>query len=371
MSNPPKIYFDEAGNTGPNLVDPDQPMYSLLSVCMPDEQAMQLLELISSNAAELHFKKLKKYRSSQLQILELLNQPSITSDTVKYSISHKEYCIVAHIVDRLIEPVLYDMNHDGYSSGLNKYFANFLYLLGKYEWGQQRLDRLTSAFHSMARNKSPLLVEQFYQIVLDEVTRASSSEKAVLQLLMNSRSVAQDILNRMLRFDTDLSLPSFTTLVDQWGRQLNGRFEVIHDNSKQIEFWKEHIAFLSSRDIKPTEVGYAEMTMRYPYMIQSLELADSRTAPQLQLADILVSAVNYSITTASIRQENDQFAQEILESKLLQLPLHMIWPSTDYQEPTMEGRPGKNMLDYLVRLAEKHPDAYKKATDSTKHKPQH
>ena len=364
MKDVPKIYFDEAGNTGDNLLDSSQPVYCLLSTCYTDEETESLLSIVKSNAQELHFKNLKKYRGSQLQILEILNHENISFEKVKYAISNKEYAVVGHIIDRLVEPVLYDMNHDGYASGLNSYFANFLFLLGKYEWGQERFSKMTSSFQTMIRSKSNTAIDEFYKSIFIEYNQSKGNEKYLLDFLVRSLPQINPILNQMGKFDLDLSLTSFGILVDYWGKQLNQQFNIIHDDSKQIDFWKEYISFLSSSIITPKEVGFGDKTMRFPFQIKDLQLVNSKSIRQVQLADILVSSIVYSVSAISIRKENDQFAKEIFESKLLNIYAHSIWPSTNHVEPTLQGIQGENMLDYLAEIAKQNPEEYKRVRNS-------
>jgi hypothetical protein len=68
-----KICFDEAGNTGDNLLDSSQPIYCLLSTNISDTQSAELLSIIDTKAVELHFKNLKKRAQHQQQILQVIN----------------------------------------------------------------------------------------------------------------------------------------------------------------------------------------------------------------------------------------------------------------------------------------------------------
>src|SRR6267142_2013884 len=60
MANP-KVAFDEAGNTGQNLLDPSQPIFVLSSVSLSDSDAAAIRDLVG-RSGELHFKKLRKGR---------------------------------------------------------------------------------------------------------------------------------------------------------------------------------------------------------------------------------------------------------------------------------------------------------------------
>ena len=72
-----KIYFDEAGNSGQNLLDADQPIYVLVSHNFSIEESESILAPLKTHSAEIHFRRLKKYPKYQKPIEEILNNPLI------------------------------------------------------------------------------------------------------------------------------------------------------------------------------------------------------------------------------------------------------------------------------------------------------
>ncbi|WP_435249978.1 DUF3800 domain-containing protein [Vibrio sp. nBUS_14] len=50
MNTIPDIYLDESGNTGSNLLDDNQPVFTLASCQLSDDDAKKLIELVGSNA---------------------------------------------------------------------------------------------------------------------------------------------------------------------------------------------------------------------------------------------------------------------------------------------------------------------------------
>ena len=360
----PRIYFDEAGNTGDNLLDSSQPVYCLLSMSLTDHEATSLLGLIDTKANERHFKNLKKRKKGQLQILQIINDPILSPQSVKFVVAHKEYSVVAHIIDRLVEPVLYDRGHDGYRSGLFHFFANVLFAFGKSEWGKDFFSRFCSTFQRMVREKSNDSIDEFYKLVYMKLSE-SGSDKELLMLIMESLRQIDSILEGIQKYNLDLSLTSFSILADVWGRQLENKIDVIHDDSKQMIHFRDYISYLSSSVIPVREVGFGERTMRFPFSINTVELVNSKNSPQVQLADILVSSIGYAMTrtmTETMDNEQDVFAKEILKSRLLDIPAStIIWPSSEVSEPNFGHIAGESMLDFLAETALKNRDAFNAA----------
>lgn len=50
------IYFDEAGNSGQNLLDKNQPIYVLVSHNFSIEEAEAILKPLETNSSEIYFK---------------------------------------------------------------------------------------------------------------------------------------------------------------------------------------------------------------------------------------------------------------------------------------------------------------------------
>src|SRR5688500_15564288 len=106
------IYFDEAGNTGQNLLDKEQPFHILISHNYTDEEIQILLKELkdaSMQANELHFKNLKKHHRYQQLIVKLINHELIKQDRIYYSVTGKAFIIIGQMVDQLMEPVFHKM----------------------------------------------------------------------------------------------------------------------------------------------------------------------------------------------------------------------------------------------------------------------
>ncbi|WP_252499170.1 DUF3800 domain-containing protein, partial [Escherichia coli] len=74
----PNIYFDESGNTGSNLLDPNQPVFSLASCSFSDNDARNLIGLLNSRSPlEAHFKNLKRRKNGQDAIIRFMSSKLI------------------------------------------------------------------------------------------------------------------------------------------------------------------------------------------------------------------------------------------------------------------------------------------------------
>lgn len=103
MSDIP-IAFDESGNTGADLLNTDQSVFVLASVCYTE--ANQLLDLVfTPQSREAKFKRLKKSRAGERRVISFLQSEFVTAERVKINVFHKRYMVVTKIVDILIETI--------------------------------------------------------------------------------------------------------------------------------------------------------------------------------------------------------------------------------------------------------------------------
>src|SRR5947208_417377 len=135
----PLIAFDEAGNSGGNLLDPEQPVFVLASVHLENNRA---LELASPDGTELKFGTLKRSERGQRRIIELLNSPDLDGDSVLIASFHKPFMVITKLVDLLVEPLRYAGGIDLYERGANLALANLFHFTMPTFLGSQRFEAL-------------------------------------------------------------------------------------------------------------------------------------------------------------------------------------------------------------------------------------
>lgn len=345
------IFFDEAGNSGDNLLDPSQPIFTLLSHDFGEKEAQLLLDPIrrASNAKELHFKNLKKYPKTRKAILECINHELIMPDRVYYFTSLKEFMIVAHIVDQLIELVLYDDGVDIYKGGTNLSTANMLYIMGNNVWDKETFKKMCSTFVEWFRTNDDVKGDVFYDSVRDLFKNVKSREDEMLVgLILVSERFRPVIKESYSKFTLDSTLSSFVAHCNVWAKKYSEPFDIVFDNSKQISYWQEYIKFLVDK-LPEQVVGYGSRKHKYPLLIKSMKLVDSSTHVQIQLADILASSLNYAYTNR-FHGVSDPFINEIFSSKLSEVQGNSMWPTKDVTPEALDmtDELGINALDFLV-----------------------
>jgi hypothetical protein len=358
------IYFDEAGNSGPNLLDKDQPTYLLLSHNYTEEETKEILAPLISNskANELHFKQLKKYAKSRRAILECINHPLIQKERVFQFVAHKEFMVTIQMVDQLVEHVYYKSGIDIYKGGLNISTANLLYIMGKNVWDKNLFNVMCSNFVSWMRTKDNESGIAFYAAAQKiYVSRGKNKDKDLLLPILKSLPFAKEIMLSVDKYTLDATLSCFNSHCHFWANIYKKPFDIVVDNSKQIEYWEDMINFLTE-SLPEQEVGYGSRKHKYPLLINSLTMQSSDKSLQIQLADILGSSLNYCYGQIATDKTED-FAVAIDSSKLVQTSRSVMWPGKEMtpEELDMVDETGVNALDFIADIAAKEPERFKKA----------
>jgi hypothetical protein len=365
--DPTRIFFDEAGNTGENLLDESQPLYCLTSIVMSDEDAAKLLNLITSESKEKHFVALKRKPKFQAQILEILNHEVISPSTVKYCLSHKEYVLIGHLVDRFIEPVFYDYGLDLYRGGLNIMFLDGIFYCGLVRWERKLFVNFLKSLQNLIRKQTQEEVDNFYSFAR-RIRELYPKDHKFLDPILESKNQINSIIDGLHKNVIDMSLTSFIPLCDIWGREI-GDFDVVHDDSKQMEFWREWIAYFSSQKRKEVEVGLDVRTIRYPLPIKQLILVDSTHVNQIQLADIIGSSITYAMRKIVIENNlEDDFANKIHKSKIMQISSYGLWPNKEVTKYKIDPNE-RNPLDHLADINRENNSELSQILDKMKRSP--
>lgn len=349
-----KIAFDESGNTGQNLLDLNQQYFALASVNFSISEINQLLKIFDLSAEELHFKSLKRHYRSQNQLLEFLNHDLINWSKVKYFIVDKEIALIGHIVDRFIEPVMYKFGKDIYQDRTNIIFTNLLYIFGKKTWNRNVVEQLYHSFQEFIRKPEERTINLFYEANINLINSIEKKDQInILNIIAKSQEIKDEILNGIEPYTIDLTFPIFNVLADRWFVELNTTFQVIHDNSKAIEFWKDMIDMLSNPNImEEKEVGYGINKMTYPLKFTKLELVDSKEYREVQFADLIASSLCFGLKHQNKKGEN-KFIKGLWNSNLFNMFHLNLQPLDEHTLMQFIGegdQDGISSLDYLAEI---------------------
>jgi hypothetical protein len=328
----PTLFLDESGNTGSNLLDPDQPVFTLSSCIFSEMEAETLLALVDSNSPhEAHFKNLKRRKSGQDGIIRLMSSKLLNTKNVKINIFLKEFMVTTKIVDLLIEHMLHLMGEDLYLNGRNIALSNMLYYCLPSFCDKDLVQSMYKSFVIMIREQEQDNIDNFYDN-LEQVKESSSNEgfKEDIDLILATKNFINDALNGVDKSSLDPSIPALFSHCAQWGDAYPKGFHIIHDDSHSIEKQRHLFAQFMDWTQDDVELGYDRRKYKLPLKGKSLKFASSKDYSQIQVADIIASSFSYWAAGVSRGETEDYLFLELNKLNLDRFIGHnKIWPTMD------------------------------------------
>ncbi len=107
------LYCDESGNTGSHLLDPQQPVFALAATSLDTEAAKALVApLLSASQTEAKYSVLRRSSRGQTALVALFESRLLTPEVASVVMTDKRYYLATQLVDKLIEPPLYEAGID-------------------------------------------------------------------------------------------------------------------------------------------------------------------------------------------------------------------------------------------------------------------
>lgn len=294
-----KIYFDESGFTGNNLLHPQQKYFAYGSVATNDEEAREFVsELIKKykiQNSELKGRDLAKFSKGRKAIDEIFVH---FEGRIKVTVSDKKFALACKLFEYIFEPCLSEINSLFYSIGFNRFIANILYveflargagaepIFSEFEElmrgrGEPNLRGIFSS--SAHRENSPIItkIREFAQYRADDIHQELAS--------LRGNSTGKWIL--------DLTQTALYTLLANWGTE-HEVLTAICDQSNPLE---QHAGFLDVMIGRQDRLFSEASGQRHPITFNlsgPIEFRDSKVTHGVQIADALAAATVHAYSGA-------------------------------------------------------------------------
>src|ERR1035437_9135441 len=151
----PRVFFDESGNTGQNLLDSDSPVFSLATCRFSPEKIRECAYIFDGHTAiELKFTTLKRRPVGQERVLRFLQSVAVHRENVAVYAIHKSFMIVTKYCDIVLEPYARSSGVDFYTRGRNIATANLLAITMPAILGEITWNGFLHAFVRVVREKT-------------------------------------------------------------------------------------------------------------------------------------------------------------------------------------------------------------------------
>ncbi len=331
----PLVYGDEAGNTGPELLDPNQPVFALAFTDLTPDEARSVLATIDTAASEVHVADLLRRKGGATRLHQFFDHPLVTPSRVRTYVTHKEHMVVTKIVDLLIENVAHSLDFDLYRDGLNIVLGNRIYaVLHELVDAPRRLTFLRS-FVALARRTDDATIETFYRQAAELRQAIDPQHHEVCDEffvpLMFSQAIVRDVFDgsRNDRYTLDPIIPSTFVLAYEWAKKYPQGFKLVHDDAKTLRLKEPELRVFMSERLAGIEVGYDERKHPAQLPIRELAFASSHSEPSIQVADV-VAGLTMRAFAARAQGKTGAAVDQLIALSPQRFLAGGIWPTDDF-----------------------------------------
>ena len=323
-----ELFLDEAGYTGPDLINREQPVFTLASTNIGETEARSLLtSCFGIRQGEVKYSRLAKSQRGRSQIVDFVRALDLNRRNCAFYSYHKQFLLLTYLIDFWLEPMMREDGVNLYARGGNIALSNVSYLtLGTF-LGPDGRRGLLRQFQVMTRDRTRFAFNSFWDS-LEKAIREHDLIGQVLGALPLARlRLGYEHLIRLPAGLLDLGDYGLLETVQHWRQELPGTdFELIHDQSKflqkQREFWESVLNPANPAAV----VGQDRRTNAFPLPVKRLRLEDSRHFPQLQVADLIASAARVH-ASGIVAQSKDPFLDALRDAGLEGALAGGVWPT--------------------------------------------
>lgn len=306
----PEVYVDESSNSGENLLDVNQPVFTLAGVHVAQDVAEGIVSEVRSGLPasqnEPKYGSLAKSGRGRTALLRAFAR--LPPGSVRAFFVHKRFMVVTKMVDLLVEPFAHAAGFNLYEDRRTLGLAEVLHMGGPVFGEQDAYDRLLQAFLDWGRQRAST-DELFAALRIYRTTVTHEDFLGWVELLEACRGSADehaaDLASGDVQDELDPAVPALYRLCLDFGSAL-GRFRLIHDESKVISRNAELLLSTRQGLADPARPGHAIE----PLPTKQIAFADSKNHPRLQLADWAAGAVR-QYATQRATDSQDSFAHEL------------------------------------------------------------
>lgn len=345
------IFLDEAGYTGDNLANPDQPAFVVAShqIAEADCRALLIAHFPRNRAAELKHTNVRRYAASRKGMVELVKTIRQEEHPIAIYTVHKQFALFQRFFDYFIEPVMHEAGLNAYEMSFNIQATNVAYVALPVILGAQFMPRLLELFETAVRKRSPMHMAQLWAHLENARKVRRGPHRKMLDLLLVGKLMGHRRLHELPDNALDVALSVLVALVVYWRRRSDGPFEVIHDQSTNLAKNRRIWDWLSSPEQQKVTLGFGDYRdMPLPLNVTRTEFAKSQDHAGLQIADLLAGG-NMEICRYILGdQSNADYARALIDSGLDQVARN-IWPDAEQKPPNERGDPAAvDPLDFLM-----------------------
>jgi hypothetical protein len=352
-----KIFMDESGYTGEDLLNNNQPIFVLCSTILGDDIGLEIFNEFFKGVQgnELKHSNLGSRLNGQKRIVDFIKKVKDQKVFTTFVV-HKEFNLVTYLIDLWVESAMYQDGYDLYDKGGNIALANLTYTILYSLLPDNSFQKYLARFQKMMRNRTHKNYERFwsplYEIYHSRPIDSNDPLSFVMSLLLGAEmKLGFPHLLSLPPHPLDIAVSSALLTISHWREKTDEPFTVIHDKSATMSKNKWLWEIIVNPKIPPREVGHDRRKMIFPLKVDKTILANSKDYLQLQFADIIAGA-SLQYCKSKLEKNGSEYAKKLGDAGIEEFLIGGVWPSKEVS-PEDLGTIGENMgsaEDFIAML---------------------
>ncbi|YCM44290.1 DUF3800 domain-containing protein [Verrucomicrobiaceae bacterium 227] len=345
-----KVYMDESGYTGEDLLNGDQQFQAASSVEITEDEAEGLINkhFPARRSPELKHQKLSK-RPAYWKGLGDLQEELLQNFPCHSYIFDKKFMLIQKFLGNCTEPFYHSQGIDFYADGQAESAASLLHLTGETLFGKERIQNFWHLYQRTVRKKREADVREL--VSASKELMAINLEELFGPLGSGFSVAVEDLLIEGVNLD--LAYPLVLGLVSLFERR-DGEYEIIHDQSENLKGYSE--SFQSLVGVKDEEsFRFSNVSeLNFPLKLRRVSQVDSKSSSAVQLADILVGGIIEATKVLTVQPEKANAYTERLWSIYDTAPEQALifqLPSLDFDQISKhrQGNQSKEFIEFAAK----------------------
>ena len=340
------LYFDESGNTGVDLLNIEQPVFSLASTNLDQEVCQSLVTpLLRKGQIEAKYGKLKRTESGRRALVAFFSSDELNSQSAIFTLIDKRFYLVSQLIDKLIEPILYEDGFDLYEGDGHIALANLWFYTGNVMFPNGRWEELLNRFVHAIRYRSQGEYANFDEHLFSCWETVPQDWRRLAAGLFMARGRLNDLIGVYPNIEVfDPAVDAFISLVNKWMTVDKGTLAIAHDRSKPLRNCEGFLRMLMT-PAATRVAGYGKRQIELPLRISDLSFADSSNYPQIQVADLIAGASIDCLLAWSGRRRQLEYHEAMKTTCLEDLFVGGVLPSPDIERANEPQIGQKSIVD--------------------------
>lgn len=355
--SPKKIYFDESGFTGYNLMDPQQPVFAIASTDIEPELAEDLLK-----------KAFPKYQGAEFKFSNITKPTNISglpylaanikeyTKRIHIEVIDKKFIILRKMLDFLVEPLYYHTGYNFVSNGYTWQYANSVFVGLKYVSEVDVYDELIAAYSEFSQAPSKESLKMLASTIKALEQKVSLEVKHYLAEMRQGCDSFDQFNNfETFRKTNDLQLTVMLKILIRWRQQYEQDFIVVHDDSASFARSREMWTALTEMNAPNYLYTLGDKTqVLFPLRVLQTESVDSKQNHSIQLCDIIAGfATLFSKMDPNNKQA--EIIQKAWDQGFGNIACTTITFRQDFAKVPPPNRTGPDVVDILGAMMTRKP----------------